>query len=41
MFLVVKAYNRMKAKQEAEEPALSDEALLLTEIRDELRTGRR
>ena len=39
MFLVVKAFNRMKAKQEAVEPALSDEARLLTEIRDELKTG--
>lgn len=39
MFLVVKAYNRMKAKVE-EETAPSDEVRLLTEIRDELKTGR-
>jgi large conductance mechanosensitive channel len=41
MFLVVKAYNRMKVKQEAEDPGPSDEVRLLTEIRDELKTGRR
>ncbi|MEX1094041.1 MAG: large conductance mechanosensitive channel protein MscL [Acidimicrobiia bacterium] len=40
MFLVVKAYNRMKAKVE-EETGPSDEVRLLTEIRDELKTGRR
>ncbi|MGF1618186.1 MAG: large conductance mechanosensitive channel protein MscL [Acidimicrobiia bacterium] len=39
MFLVVKAYNRMKAKaEEGTEP--SEEVQLLTEIRDELKTGR-
>jgi large conductance mechanosensitive channel len=37
MFLGVKAYNRMKAK--AEEAGPSDEVRLLTEIRDELKTG--
>lgn len=42
MFLVVKAYNRMKESMEqpsedlAEEPAQSDEVKLLTEIRDSL-----
>lgn len=35
MFLVVKAYNRMRAAQEAAAP--SDEVVLLTEIRDSLR----
>lgn len=35
MFLVVKAYNRMRAAQEA---VPSDEVVLLTEIRDSLRT---
>lgn len=39
MFLVVKASNRMKAK--AEDAGPSDEVRLLTEIRDELQTGRR
>jgi large conductance mechanosensitive channel len=39
MFLVVKAYNRMKAK--AEEAGPSDKVRLLTEIRDELKSGRR
>ena len=37
MFLVVKAYNRMKAK--AEEAGPSDEVRLLTEIRDQLKTS--
>lgn len=36
MFLVVKAYNRMQAKEEAVSGP-SDEVLLLTEIRDSLR----
>ena len=42
MFLVVKAYNRMKesmtqpSEDIAEEPAQSDEVKLLTEIRDHL-----
>lgn len=42
MFLVVKAYNRMKESMEqpsedvADEPAQSDEVKLLTEIRDSL-----
>lgn len=41
MFLVVKAYNAMKAKQEAEEPSgPGEEIQLLTEIRDELKTRR-
>ncbi|CAN5765012.1 large conductance mechanosensitive channel protein MscL [soil metagenome] len=39
MFLVVKAYNRMKAKAEDRGP--SDEVRLLTEIRDELKTRQR
>lgn len=39
LYLVVKAYHRMKAK--AEDPGPSDEVRLLTEIRDELKTGRR
>jgi large conductance mechanosensitive channel len=38
MFLVVKAYNRMKAQEEAvEEP--SEEVLLLREIRDGVRSS--
>lgn len=41
MFLVVKAYNSMKRRHEAEEPAgPSEEVQLLTEIRNELRAGR-
>lgn len=36
LFLVVKAYNRMRAAQE--EAAPSDEIVLLTEIRDSLAT---
>lgn len=40
MFLVVKAYNGTSAKAE-EETGRSEEVLLLTEIRDELKTGRR
>lgn len=39
MFLVVKAYNRMRAKSEEAGP--TDEVRLLTEIRDELKTSRR
>jgi len=35
MFLVVKAYNRMQAKEEAV-PGPSEEVVLLTEIRDNL-----
>jgi large-conductance mechanosensitive channel len=31
----------MKVKQEAEDPGPSDEVRLLTEIRDELKRGRR
>lgn len=39
LFLVVKAYNRMRAAEEQEEPAPpSEEVILLTEIRDTLRT---
>jgi large conductance mechanosensitive channel len=41
MFLVVRAYNSMKARNEEEEPpGPSEEVQLLTEIRNELRTGR-
>lgn len=40
MFLVVKAYNRISAKAE-EETGPPEEIRLLTEIRDELKTGRR
>jgi large conductance mechanosensitive channel len=41
-FLVVKPVNALQARRRAgeEEEELSDEALLLTEIRDELRTQR-
>lgn len=38
MFLVVKAYNNMKAAQEEEAPAASDDVVLLTEIRDALKS---
>jgi large conductance mechanosensitive channel len=43
LFLVVKWYNRMKARSAAEDgpAALPDDILLLTEIRDELRAQRR
>ena len=42
MFLVVKAYNSMRARHEEEEPAgPSEEIRLLTEIRNELRGGSR
>lgn len=40
MFFVVKAYNRVSTKAEEESPT-SEEVRLLTEIRDELKTGRR
>jgi len=40
MFFVVKAYNRLSKKAE-EESAPSEEVRLLTEIRDELKTGQR
>ena len=36
LFLVVKAYNRMRAQQEAAPAEPSDEVRLLTQIRDEL-----
>jgi large conductance mechanosensitive channel len=38
MFLVVKAYNNMKAAQEEEASAPTDDVVLLTEIRDVLRS---
>lgn len=37
MFLVVKAYNRMKAPTETATPGPTEEVLLLREIRDSLR----
>jgi large conductance mechanosensitive channel len=37
IFLIIKAINVLKRKQEAKDAALSPEILLLTEIRDELR----
>lgn len=41
LFLVIKAYNRMQAREEAKDPtapeAPAPELVLLTEIRDELR----
>jgi large conductance mechanosensitive channel len=37
MFLVVKAYNRMRAQQDEEQP--SEEVVLLREIRDGIRAG--
>jgi large conductance mechanosensitive channel len=40
MFFVVKAHNRVSSKAE-EESTPSEEVRLLTEIRDELKTGRR
>lgn len=44
LFLVIKAYNRMQAKEEAKDPtapeAPAPEVALLTEIRDELRASR-
>lgn len=39
MFLIIKAYNRISAKAE-EETGPPEEIRLLTEIRDELKTGR-
>lgn len=39
MFLVVKAYNRMKAPTEAAPAGPTEEVLLLREIRDSLRRG--
>jgi large conductance mechanosensitive channel len=39
LFLIIKLYNRMRAEPEAA-PSISPEITLLTEIRDELRTGR-
>ncbi len=39
MFLMIKAYNNMQAKEEAAPAAPSDEIVLLTEIRDTLRTS--
>ena len=40
LFLVVKAMNRMKRKEEEAVPAPpSEEVVLLTEIRDVLRSG--
>jgi large conductance mechanosensitive channel len=43
LFLVVKAYNRMRSRWVAEEgpAAQPDDIVLLTEIRDELRAQRR
>jgi len=40
MFLVIRAYNRISAKAE-EETGPPEDIRLLTEIRDELKTGRR
>ncbi|MBX3096598.1 MAG: large conductance mechanosensitive channel protein MscL [Fimbriimonadaceae bacterium] len=39
LFLVVKAMNRMKKKEEEAPAAPSDEVVLLTEIRDALKSG--
>lgn len=39
LFLVVKAMNTMKRKEEAAPAAPSDEVVLLTEIRDALKSG--
>lgn len=39
MFLIVKAYNRMKAPTETATPGPTEEVLLLREIRDSLRRG--
>ena len=40
MFLVVKAYNRMQREEEEAPPAApSEEVVLLTEIRDQLKTS--
>ena len=41
IFLVVKAINAMKKKEEAAPPAPSNEEVLLTEIRDLLKEGRK
>lgn len=38
VFLIVKAYNRMRTQQEDEPAPPSPEVVLLTEIRDSLRT---
>jgi large conductance mechanosensitive channel len=38
LFMIVKAYNKMKAKNAAEAPAGPTEVELLTEIRDSLKT---
>lgn len=37
LFVIVRAYNRFQAEEEAEPEAPSDEVVLLTEIRDALR----
>jgi large conductance mechanosensitive channel len=39
LFLIIKLYNRMRTEPDAA-PSISPEITLLTEIRDELRTGR-
>lgn len=40
MFLVVKAYNRMQKAEEPEAPGPGEEIVLLTQIRDQLKTRR-
>jgi large conductance mechanosensitive channel len=39
LFLIIKLYNRMRAEPDAT-PSIAPEIALLTEIRDELRSGR-